>query len=196
VIIEHGPELTAVESTGDLGRRSDKRWRLPRVIAACGVAIFAAYLAVTAVYFVDPSRGTVRNPQAVIVLNGYGNRLGRGVAIARTDHVHTVVVSVPSEANCPQPIHGLRVMCFEPNPASTQGEARSLAKMADHYGWSRLLMVVGTTQLTRARLRIERCYAGQIALTGVDPQGFLGWVHYVAYDEAAMVKALIWQRGC
>jgi uncharacterized SAM-binding protein YcdF (DUF218 family) len=160
------------------------------------VLVALAYGVVTDVFFVQPGLGSVRDPQAVVVLGGYGDRLAAGVSAARADGVRTLVVSVPSEGQCPREGPGLQTVCFVPVPASTRGEAQAIAHLAHRRGWDRIVVVAGTTQISRARLRIERCYPGQMAFVGADPDGFFAWVHEVVYDEAAMLKALLWQRTC
>ncbi len=159
-------------------------------------ALLAAYVAVTIAFFVEPTLGVVTHPQAVVVLEGYGNRITRGLAIARADHVRTVAVSWPPYSTCPAPQRGLRITCFVPNPVSTQGEARAVGRLARVHHWRRLIVVAGTTQIVRARERLERCYSGQLEFSGVDPSGFFSWLYEVAYGQAALVKTLVWQRSC
>ena len=45
------------------------------------------------------------------------------------------------------------------------------ASCAMHH-WNRIIVVMPTTQATRARLRIGRCYSGQVLEVGVTPPGF------------------------
>jgi hypothetical protein len=177
-------------------RRPEHRRRWLRVVLAIVGVLLVAYGAVTIAFFVEPPLGAVPHAQAVVVLDGYGNRDARGLAIARVDHIRTVAVSWPPYSSCPAPRPGLRILCFVPHPVSTQGEARAVARLARQHGWTRLIVVVGTTQVVRARVRLERCYAGRLALSGVDPAGFFSWLYEIAYDQAALLKALVWQRGC
>jgi hypothetical protein len=161
--------------------------------------VVAATTIVTVRFFVDPPLGAVQRPQAVVVLGGYGPRLQRGLAVARATHVHNLVVSIPPgprTQTCPRTTAELHVTCFVPDPQSTQGEARTIGTVARHHGWRRLVIVAGTTQVVRARLRIDRCYDGEMAFSGVDPTGLFAWVREVVYDEVAMMKAVVWQWGC
>ena len=176
-------------------RRRRTRRRILLGVAACVLALAAI---VTERGFVRPPLGSVRHPQAVVVLDGYGAqaRVRRGFALARSDHVRFLVVSIAPGPYCPRSPQGLQVVCFVPDPQSTQGEARAVARIAGAHHWARLLVVAGTTQIARARLRLDRCFEGRMAFSGVDPAGLLGWLHYVAYDEAAMLKAELWQRQC
>ena len=173
------------------------RWRRRLRIALLVLGVLLVALVIeTVVFFIDPSTGHVDRPQAVVVLDGYGNRIARGELLARQQHVVDLVVSDPPYAVCPPATSRMKVYCFHPHPVSTQGEARAVAALARKHHWTRLLVVAGTTQVVRARLRLERCYSGQMAFSGVDPSGFLSWVYEISYDEVSMVKALVWQTGC
>ncbi|HEY5244786.1 MAG TPA: hypothetical protein VIJ60_03895 [Acidimicrobiales bacterium] len=176
--------------------RRPRRRRRRTILLGVVAVLVVAYVVVTVVFFVSPDFGTVSRPQAVVVLGGYGDRFAHGLAVARADHVDTVELSTGNtEAACPK-VTGIDLHCFAPHPASTQGEARAIAAMAEQHHWDRLLVVAGTTQVTRARLRIGRCYGGQMAFTGVDPAGPFQWIRDVVYDQVAMAKAVLWQWGC
>jgi len=162
-------------------------------VVAALAALLVGYVVVTVVFFLRPSLGSVSRPQAVVVLGGYGDRLAQGVAEARAHPGSVLEVSVPGP--CPR-VAGMAVHCFRPDPQSTQGEARAIAHLASAHHWDRLLVVAGTTQVSRADLRIGRCYHGEMAFADVDPQGIGSWLHFIAYDQAALAKAVAWQWGC
>ena len=88
------------------------------------------------------------------------------------------------------------VTCFSPSPSTTQGEARFIRQMARLRHWNSVIVVSGRPQATRARLRIERCFAGTLEIVGVDPPSVEQWVYEIAYEWAATTKALTIQRGC
>ena len=48
---------------------------------------------------------------------------------------------------------------------------------------------------SRARLRMERCFAGPVYVT-TTPIALTSWPYEVAYEWGAMIKALVLQRGC
>jgi hypothetical protein len=62
--------------------------------------------------------------------------------------------------------------------------------------WRRIIVVMPTTQATRARLRIGRCYSGQVLEVGAQPAGFWAWVRGIAYEWPALAKALVLQPSC
>jgi hypothetical protein len=170
--------------------------RRRRALLAAVAVLAAGYLAVTVAFFVEPTMGAVARPQAVVVLDGFGDRDARGFAVARADHVRTVAVSWPPYSTCPAPPSGLRVLCFVPHPASTRGEARVIARLARSHGWSRLVVVAGTTQVVRARLYLEHYYPGHVAYSGVDPTGVSGWLYQIVYGQGGLVKALFCRSAC
>jgi hypothetical protein len=166
------------------------------VLLAVVAVVVAAYAAVSVAFFVRPTLGSVAHPQAVVILQGYGTRDSRGLALARADHIGTVAVSWPPYTKCPASSPGLRVLCFRPRPVSTQGEAAAVGRLALAHGWDRLLVVAGTTQVVRAGVRLGRCTSARLEFSPVDPNGIGSWLYEIAYDQAALVKALVWQRSC
>jgi hypothetical protein len=74
------------------------------------------------------------------------------------------------------------VLCFRADPQTTQGEARSIAALAHRHHWNRILVVMPTTQASRARLRIVRCYSGQVLEVGVPDPGLWAWMRGIAYE--------------
>ncbi|WP_242422263.1 MULTISPECIES: hypothetical protein [Frankia] len=88
-----------------------------------------------------------------------------------------------------------KLICFQPDPATTQGEAQEAGRLAQQYGWKKVIFVVERSQDTRARLRIGRCYHEGILVTVVNPP-WREWPYLIAYQWGAMVKAMVWQRSC
>jgi uncharacterized SAM-binding protein YcdF (DUF218 family) len=144
--------------------------------------------------FLMPARDSPRHADAIFVLGGSGKRLQAGVALARKGFASTLVVSTPGQG-CPAPIPGVRLTCFVPHPYTTQGEARYLAALARENGWEHVIAITTTEQATRARLRIKRCTDVDVAY--VTTPEFVGDVPYaLAYEWAALAKALVLQRNC
>ncbi len=80
------------------------------------------------------------------------------------------------------------VVCFAAEPQTTQGEARSIQQLASAHHWKRIIVVMPIPQASRARLRIGRCYSGQVLEVGVEPQGFWDWVRGIVYEWGAMCQ--------
>ena len=61
---------------------------------------------------------------------------------------------------------------------------------------SDVIVVLPTTQASRARLRIGRCCRNQILEVGFSPQGIPAWLCQFAHEWAALTKALVLKPSC
>jgi uncharacterized SAM-binding protein YcdF (DUF218 family) len=161
----------------------------------------ALFVVVTARLFVFPDQGMPRHVDAVVVFDGPGNsgRLTTAVRLATEHRAPTLVVSegtIQSQiGGCPAPIRGVKVICFNPSPATTQGEAEFAGRLARQHHWKSIALVTVPPQDNRARLRMSRCFPGEIYVVTA-PLSAVRWSYQIAYESAAMVKALFFQRGC
>jgi hypothetical protein len=172
-----------------------------RIIVAGVVALVLAFVALTLLLFVFPDVNAPERSNAIVVLGAHGpGSFDEGVELANEGYAPTIALSLPAYAyqcNRSIPVSPTeRVVCFRADPATTQGEARSIAAMASAHHWHRIIVVMPTIQATRARLRIERCYSGQVLEVAAAPDGLWGWAYGIAYEWAALVKALVLQRSC
>jgi hypothetical protein len=175
--------------------------RRSRIVAAAVVAVLVlAFSAATLRLFVYPDLNAPEHSDAIVVLGGTGPEPPReGLALATKGDASTLALSlVPSQRCTPSApaVPRLRVLCFRADPQTTQGEARSIAHLAAVRHWHRIIVVMPTPQATRARLRIGRCYSGQVLEVGVSPPGFWDWVGEVVYEWGALGKALVLQPTC
>ena len=134
------------------------------------------------------------------MLGGHGLlAVDKGEQLAREGYAPTIVFSLQPWVPCEPSrvaIPHVRALCFRADPQSTQGEARSIAHLAATYDWKRIIVVLPTTQASRARLRIGRCYPGQILEVGFSPQGISEWLYQFGYEWASLAKALVLQPSC
>ncbi len=172
------------------------RWTRLRVLVATVTVV--VFLVLTAVLFVWPTTNAPQRVNAIVVLSGspWSTRWQKGVDLARDGYAPVLVQSDPSWTPCPRGPARVEVICFDPVPATTQGEAVDVARIAAEHHWDRLLVVAIVTQTTRARIRFERCYHGTVLFSAVSPRGVAGWLFNIAYEWGALGKALIFQRGC
>ena len=172
-------------------------WTRSRVLVAAAT-VLVLFLALTAVLFVWPATNVPQRVNAIVVLSGspWSARWQRGLELARDGYAPVLVRSDPSWSPCPRGPARVEVICFDPVPATTQGEAVDVARIAAKHRWHRLLVVTIVTQTTRARIRFERCYHGAVLFSAVNPRGAVGWLFNIAYEWGALGKALILQRGC
>lgn len=186
----NGPRLPAA-------RQRRPRWRLLIVGAALALAALSV---ATARLFVWPPHGMPARADAIVMLNGPGDRLDTALKLAWEHRVPVVVISQSSPfwghgSICAPEIPGVRVICFDPNPATTRGEAEFAARLAKRYHWHSIALVTTAPQDTRARLRMRRCFAGHIYVVNA-PLTTYQWPAEVVYEWAATIKALFLQPGC
>ncbi len=181
---------------GTQKRRGKYRRRLTAVLVVLVTIVSAA----TARLFIWPDRGMPAHVSAIVMLNGSGDRLDTALNLARQDRAPFVLISRGSPlfghgSACAPRIPHVRVICFDPSPATTKGEAEFVGRLAGKYHWQSVALVTTTPQATRARLRVERCFAGPVyVMTASLPAGT--WPYEIAYEWSATVKALIFQRSC
>ncbi|MGN6794137.1 MAG: YdcF family protein [Streptosporangiaceae bacterium] len=171
------------------------RWRL--MIAAFSVAI-VIFCAATARLFIWPARGMPAHVSAIVMLAGPGDRLKLALQLARERRAPYLVVSRGHDGYggpCPRPVPRVRLICFEPNPASTRGEAEYVGRLARKYHWGSITLVATAMQDYRARLRVERCFAGPVYVKTVGLP-WTSWPGQILYEWAATIKMLAWQRSC
>ena len=159
-------------------------------------AVVVAFLVLTAVLFVFPATNAPQRVDAVVVLGGSGDRLGKALTLVREGYAPVLLVSDHQEAPCLPDTRRYRVVCFNPDPATTQGEAEEVGRIASAHHWDRLLVVSSIPQTTRARIRIDRCFHGTVLFDPVSPGGIAQWFFSLAYEWGALIKAFTLQRSC
>jgi uncharacterized SAM-binding protein YcdF (DUF218 family) len=168
-----------------------------RVFAAV-VAIVVAFGLVTARVLVWPAQGMPARVSAIVLLAGPGDRLPVALALAREHRAPVLVVSQGWQGYggpCPAPVAGVKLICFEPDPGTTRGEAEALGKLAKQFRWSSVVLVTTRTQDSRARIIAERCFAGSTYVVTA-PLPLSSWPYQIAYGWGALFKALFVDRTC
>jgi hypothetical protein len=160
--------------------------------------VLVAFLGATARLFVWPDRGLPLAVDAIVSLDVPYGAVGEAVRLAERHQAPYLVVSLgrpQSSYGCPPPVTGVKLICFNPDPATTQGEAEVVGRLAHRYHWRSIAVVTITPQDTRARLRMERCFGGPVYVrTTTIPAD--EWPYQVAYEWGALFKALVRQRSC
>jgi hypothetical protein len=182
------------------------RTKRSRVVAIVVGVVVLVFIGLTLRLFVLPDLNDPEPANAIVMLGGNGaGPFDKAVQLAKQGWAPTVVFSLTPYESCePSIVHlppfhlppGEHVLCFHANPRTTQGEARAIAHLAALHHWHRVIVVMPTTQATRARLRIGRCYSGQVLEVGVTPPGFWAWARGITYEWGALVKALVLQPSC
>jgi uncharacterized SAM-binding protein YcdF (DUF218 family) len=177
-----------------------RRPRRRRFVIAAAALLVAVTAAATARLFVWPERGMPARVDAIVMLNGPGDRLPTALRLAWAHRAPVVVISRGSPywakgSGCAPRIPGVRVICFSPDPATTRGEAEFTGRLARQYHWHSVVLVTTTPQDTRARLRVGRCFPGSIYVMTAPLRAY-EWPYALAYEWGATIKALLLQRGC
>jgi uncharacterized SAM-binding protein YcdF (DUF218 family) len=169
-----------------------RSYRAVKIVAV----VVVIFLGFTARLFVWPDLNAPVHADAIVVLGGAGPRIQEGFALAKEGYAPLLIFSLSRIQQCYPSTAQTTIRCFHANPLSTRGEARAIEGLATQYHLHRIIMVVSTPQATRARLRVGRCYHGQILITAVSPGGPLHWAQALAYEWAALFKALVLQPSC
>ncbi|MFW2512343.1 hypothetical protein ACNI3K_01030 [Demequina sp. SO4-13] len=91
---------------------------------------------------------------------------------------------------------GIPVLCSKPDPFTTRGEARWLEDEMVEHGWDSAAVITLTPHISRARMIMERCDTGDIAMVDVgESLAPWYWAYMYAYQTAGFTKAAILQ-GC
>jgi hypothetical protein len=152
---QRGPGRDAAAPVGR-GRRI-VRWLLAGLVGALAVAIGVVF--VRGWVLVDPGEAFPDGP--VAVLGGAGGRVRAAVALVEASEAPRLLVLSSSAVDlyrnaggsCDEP--GVR--CVMPDPETTAGEARLLARLAREEGWERLTVVTTDVHAPRARMHLDAC---------------------------------------
>ncbi|GAA3283171.1 YdcF family protein [Dactylosporangium vinaceum] len=138
---------------------------------------------------------------AIVELAGPGleDRDRLAVELAREHRADYLVQStLPEDAasgRCLPPQPGITILCFHPDPDTTQGEAEAIEGLARRYNWGSVVLVTTADHAKRATLRVTRCFPGRVyVITSHLPPAY--WLRQIPYQWAASAKALLVQRQC
>jgi hypothetical protein len=161
-------------------------------------AVIVVLIVLTARLFVWPAQGMPARVSAIVMLAGPGDRLPVALQLAREHRAPVLVVSRGWQGYggpCPPPVQGVMLICFDPDPGTTRGEAEALGRLAKQYHWSSVVLVTTRTQDTRARIMAERCFGGSTYVVTA-PLPLSSWPYQIAYGWGALLKALVVYRAC
>lgn len=132
-----------------------KRW-FWRGITILVLVLIILLGTVTARLFVWPATGMPAKVDAIVVLGGPGDRVDYAMQLARENRAPYLVFSkglgwLPPGI-CTEHVGSATVICFQPNPDTTQGESEAFAKLARQYSWRSVALVTSQEQAWRAKL--------------------------------------------
>jgi uncharacterized SAM-binding protein YcdF (DUF218 family) len=192
-----------------LGRRRPRSATRRGLVGVAGVLLLvfvAVWLAAANRLIGHPRTDQPTRADAVIVLGPQDPQGGFALAqrLVSQGLVPNLLLSVssgeggPIGATCaggpPRPT--ATVSCFVPNPFTTRGEARELARMVALHGWRTVIVITAPYHIERARKIFERCYTGRLEM--VAPQieiSPLTWAYEYLYQTVGFAKASL-ENGC
>jgi hypothetical protein len=165
----------------------------------------AIFLGATYKLFVAPHEDPVRKSDAVVVIAGGPLRMQRALQLVDQGAAPLLLISDPggrwpygsfSIHTCKLKRAYFQVLCFHPNPESTQGEARAVKRIAAQRHLRSLIVVTSNFHVTRARLEMGRCFHGRLAVIGTPwPNPWKRW-RYTALEWPKLAYAETLNRGC
>lgn len=170
-----------------------KRW-----VFAAAAAVIAVFCLITARVLVWPARGVPARVSAIVMLAGPGVRMPVALQLADEHRAPVLVVSRGHDgygSPCPTRPPGVKLICFDPNPPSTRGEAEYIGRLAKRYHWTSVAVVTSRPQATRAKMLVERCFSGAV-YSATGPLPIQSWPYQIVYGWGALAKALLVDRTC
>jgi uncharacterized SAM-binding protein YcdF (DUF218 family) len=176
-----------------------------RVIVGAAITIVVTVVIATAVLFVWPSSdSTPRKADAVVVLSGgRGDRLPTGLRLMQDGVAPVLVISNGLRPKwragrhaCLDP-HPFVVLCPQPHPDTTQGEAEVLGRLAKQNRWQQVVVVTSRYHVTRAGLLVRRCVKTNVAMVASTPRDpAVSRVRQVFHEWLGLADALALRRAC
>ena len=180
---------------------SHQRWgRWLFAIPAAGAILLGARLFVWPDAVREPPPGAA----AIVVLGGEEkDRLDPGLRLLERGAAPLLVLSnSPSrpglsprtEALCRRPPD--RVLCVDPEPDTTEGEAETIARLSRERGWREIVVVTSRYHVTRAALLLRRCTEARVIMViGDNNTSLVAWPGAMLHEAGGLLKAVS-QRNC
>lgn len=176
--------------------------------------VYVSIAALVALLFLNGASGTMlfarakadplKRADAIVVLSGeHDGREAYGISLAEQGYAPIVLISNPhgpsdqvmAKACRPQP--NIEIICREPAPATTRGEAVLARTLADEYGWKSVIVVSWRFHLPRARYIFDQCFTSpdrSVIMRDVPrtyPFSVANWQYQYLYQYGGWVKAVI-----
>jgi uncharacterized SAM-binding protein YcdF (DUF218 family) len=177
--------------------RGRRKW-VVRLGLVLGVVV-VLFLVATARLFLWPPTDQPVRADAVVALGGDPGQLRakKAIVLAKAGYAPVAVISLGGDppVPCPHPAAGVDIICFRADPLDTRGEAEFVSRLIADRHWDRIIVVSERSQATRARMLFKRCTSAQLVMVPVtDPPSHL--LYDIAYEWAALTKALVLDRSC
>jgi len=97
---------------------------------------------------------------AIVVLGGRENRVPVGLRLYEESVAPVLLVFNATGAGDDDHIYE------RPDPYTTRGEARAIARLAREHGWQSVVVVTSGYHVPRARLIVQRAFDGEVQMVG------------------------------
>ncbi|MCM6778128.1 YdcF family protein [Nocardia sp. CDC159] len=174
------------------------------VVTLVGFAVLVAGLAVAGLpVFVHPQIDPLRPADAVVVLGGTAyERFDMGLDLAGRGYAPELLISRSTGTDdhvmdryCDGG-YSFHVDCFVPDPWTTQGEAREIARRAARFGWRHLIVITNTPHVSRARYIVGTCFSGEITMVASPAEsGWRYWAWMYVRQSGGYLRAFL-SPGC
>lgn len=168
------------------------------------VVVLGGLWGVAAAVLVQAPTDPAHSADALVVFaGGRGERLSKAERLLQQDAAPTLVISNGRDARWPAANRlcasrqRFEVVCSQPHPDTTRGEARMVGDLAARRGWRSVVVVTSTYHARRARLLLRRCFDGQLQVVAAAPREpwFRTWAR-ANVELAGLVRALVTGRDC
>lgn len=197
----HGTVLSLIRQLRS-GIRKLAPFRARAVLAGLAAAAVAAFAVSTALLLIWPSQGMPSRVDAIVMLDGPGERLSTALHLSRAHRSSILLISLgtpystPDNA-CPAKIPGVTIICFNPRPATTQGESEFVGRLARRYHWRSIGLVTMTPQITPARIWLSRCIGPGTTIYAVAaPLPASAWPGALLHEWGAIIRAEVFRTTC
>jgi uncharacterized SAM-binding protein YcdF (DUF218 family) len=176
---------------------------LRRLVLVLAV-LLVGFIVATGFLFIWPSSDSAGHVDAVVVLSGgRDSRLDPAIRLVERHVAPVLVISgagydrkwIKARHLCAAGSKDFRVLCFNPKPYSTRGEAREIARLARRHHWERVDVVTSRYHIFRAGILVRRCFDGHVAMVGSSypwKDAPVAWVS----EWAKLAVQLTVQRSC
>lgn len=199
------------------GAASDRRRpRRLTIIGGAAGALFVIWLIACSMILLRPDVTEVPQPTDAVFVLGPSDqtRVGHARDLMDQGLAPTVVYATPQgdfgdgsaatagDIGKPRCDTGrdYEVICFEPDPSTTQGEAMKMRDLAAERGWDDVIVITTRPHVPRAQLIVDRCYDGRSQWSPIDYVDSY-WQHpwmtlkAYAYQSGGFLKAWV-TPGC
>jgi DUF218 domain len=161
----------------------------------CCDALLVAWAVAGIFLFVNPVVDQATESDAIVVLAPATatGRLDYALGLMSEGYSATLVISAPDDESSICGAHRpYRIVCFSPDPVTTQGEARSIQKLSEENGWRKITVITDDSHVTRARMLIARCYSQELNMSAYGRElSPSRWAFRFLYESAALVTVVL-----